>query len=253
MKILIASISLYLFFATQVLAFSPTIFASGVSAVADAACSNTGGEYTQSFEGAGYAANGDWGNEAETVNGTGTVVDEDYTGIVKCGSQSLRTHVEAAYGAGRVTVTPDATVDTEYFATYYYIDNEALADGGFDNLVTHLNASGRGWRVRLLQTAGQLQLRFEFYDVGVFDWDTSQTVTNVSLDTQYRVEVYYDGDGVSEGWEFRVDGVTIDSGSNNLDGSLNDLVYGTYVGAAGGTSTYIFDNTDVDLSDWIGE
>lgn len=217
-------------------------------------CSNTGDVYTQSFEGTGYAANGDWGNETETASNGG--VDEDYTTVVHCGSQSVQCASNSAFGRGYISVLPNSSSTIFYFRFYMYVETDGWSDGGSNpSLFILQNSSSRGARVVMGKSSGQKWIRFEYYNGTSFSYDTGQTSYNISTGVWYRVEGYFNASGTGEGWEFRVDGSTIDSGTDNTLGgfdSSTNMIYGCDPSGSD-TGVTLFDGVEVSTGGWIGE
>lgn len=219
-----------------------------------AVCSNTGDLYTQSLEGTGYAANGSWGDESETVSGTSSV-DEDYTTTVQCGDQSVYCSVGSSYGKAYVNTTPNASGSVVYYRFYVYLLTDGLSAGGRSIIFQITDGSGRGTRIALGKSGSQLYLEYEFYNWETFSWKSDITTSNVSTGQWYRVEGYFNASGTGEGWEWRVDGTSIASGTNNPHGGYASSTANWYGLDPNGTDTFtlIMDGIDIDSSDWLGE
>lgn len=219
------------------------------------ACSNTGDIYTQSFEGAGYAANGDFGDEEETI--TNAWLDEDESTIFKCGSQSAHIYTTSGYDKAYFQVTPDGSYTEGYIRFYLYVDSENVADTESSYIMTASDGTDNFY-VTLIDNAGTLQVKARYENAS--SSSSSVGATNLSLDAWHYIEVYFkDGAAGTGDFIFKVDGVeAYNNGTSSDDGLNGGLSAAGYfrIGQDFTGSSYAdlyFDAVDIDSTGWLGE
>jgi len=208
-----------------------------------------------------YAAKGYLENWTEAVSG-GAVLDPNYavSGLTNppddWGDECLRmynpdsgTDLCDIY----TTVGDQAIV---YIRDEIYIKSEGL-ENGENTILQWAETSGAAevWELRLEQAGGNLRLHIKVIrgDLGALRY-SSGDYADLQLNTQYRIEVYYNE--TSDVWAWRVNGVDQDNGTGTLSGPhppkvFNSIYLDNDYSPSGDPSIELFrDNFAVDTSDW---
>jgi hypothetical protein len=225
---------LLIFFAVPTPA--PTVVIRGPRPVVVA--SSTNYLIKQDFEGAGYDNSETW-----TESGTGTI-DEDYTGVVLSGSQSLRLNVSAQTAR---TISPTFSGQTDCWV--YFLFRPATATASGTPSICDLR-SGSTFVSRVsTDTAGKLTVR-NGTSGGV------TTVGGMTAGVTYHVWMHYTAGSGANGVSavaFSTDGVRPTGGNNfaqhtsgNATAGADNLTLGQSVGSGTHTFDFIFDKARVD-------
>jgi len=202
----------------------------------------------ENLEGTGYEET--W---TEVVD-TGCTLDEDAaipgTPPTGAGSQCLKAITlnatnDLAYAQQILT-----NMNIAYIRFYIYCDQEGLANDNLLRTTYILNSAGTTvCGVYLTQTSGVLYLKFIYYSGGAFV--TAPASFTFSLNTHYRIEYRYDVANML--WEWRVDGITQDSGSLTSATRIpNRLRTGIWFNNGGAQSTLYTDLVVWDDANWVG-
>lgn len=166
---------------------------------------------------------------------------------------SARSSAWAAYTA--------QTTGTVYFRFYIYVDSANIPDAGeytdiFElnsaSVATFADSSASGPRIILRNTAGQLKLE---------PWvgGGGGTAKDISSNTGYRIEMsitiasFAGGVGTISGYEFKVDGTSIATGSGTFNEATNTGLARVIVGVdQNGNATLYIDKTAVGNGGFIG-
>lgn len=248
MTLRLSLLSISLFFATACFASSPAFVGTTGLGPGSAACSFSTIDadiLAEGFEGAysGYDNSG-W---TETIAGGTSDVDPDtaHPGTLACTDKCNHALKIVFDGTNQATSASAAFTaqSTLYTQFYLYIGAEGLADTDVQYFIGARNtASGTVWRVGLYQAAGgQLQLKLGYYPEPGSPSDYG-TLSNVSVETWYRVAVKWVVGGASK---FYVDGVEVGAGFTGGTASIDYISLGWHV-APDETMTVYFDNLKVD-------
>ena len=200
----------------------------------------------ESFEAAGYEEA--W---TETV-GVGNTVDEDAaipgSAPTGSGSQCLNCILAGTNTNAYTLRDVGSSQAITYVRAYIYIDSWATSVAGSEYLVIVKGAVNNLYVSMYYSAVDQYTWILGHYDNG----DANIYYKNViQLDTWYRLEAKYDG--TNSLYEFKINGVTIDSGA--LGTPRTDSRY-FYIGC-NGTRTIAadvkFDLCAWDNANWIGE
>jgi len=200
----------------------------------------------ENFEGNGYEES--W---TETVS-IGNTLDEDSAipGTPPVGSNSQC--LKAIFTSGATYAYAARIIGNNnivYIRGYIYLSEEGLNDNQLiQNLVLSDSSSLVCGRIDIAQIAGVLQIRFSYYSAGAVQ---STAFVNFSLNTWYRIEFQYDITNLL--WEWRIDGITKNSGSlSAATRTPNGLLIGTvHTGSA--QSTLYTDLVVWDDTTWVGD
>ena len=191
------------------------------------------------------------------------VLDEDETTIAS-GQSGFDTQwlevVSDASSEANMDVDLGGGYSTLYSRFFWYLDSESAEDGYSERILSIAPNGGsfgsgeggaEGITISLYQTSGQLSLNLVFN--GGASCDSGSVSFNISVDTQYRIEVYLLDDGAEDYIAWRINGVTIgrESTGANLAGPFQDIWIGISYGTAATTS--VIDNIGFDADNWIGE
>ena len=201
---------------------------------------NTG---TPGYDETAAGAGSDW---AETVGGGATVDENQATGGIAGAPADWDD--ECLYIDTNAVVTDtlntlDSLMGEFWLRVEVIIISEALSNNDQAYLIIIKDSE---WdfiaEARLTQDAsGNLKFKYRI-DAG---FHTS--TVNLSLDTRYRLELYYNSAG---GWEWRLDGNTEFSDTSTAQGGLRQIVLGDPDGSV--AYEVAFDNIAIDDADWIG-
>ena len=207
--------------------------------------------WNEQFEATGYDEV--W-SEGETTAG-GSTFDEDYATSGVTGdpgdwdtlcAEMVTVVLQDSFiehrGLGNLTIS--------YSRLEFIVNAESLADGEAVGMLLLRDFAGIDFaEIRAEQTGGTLRCHAILYHDG-----TANVYSDViSLDTRYRVEVYWDS--TNDLYEYRLDGVNKASGSltgGAVDDSLDRIRLGTKGSGSDAAATVYFDNIGIDATEWIG-
>ena len=203
--------------------------------------------WDETFEGSGYVESWSWGEAVDS----GCTLNEDATppggAPAAWGSQCLRS-INTASNSDAYTGHTLSSAETEvYFRIECYLNAEGLGNGQ-SQLFFAAYDSGFSDSLRFYwdQVGGQTYITlFETHDSTV-----STSTSAISLQTFYRVELYYNGS--TGDWEWKLNGTSQDSGT--LSGGAPSDIKTFFLGHSEDQRACdaYFDLIAVDDADWIG-
>lgn len=200
----------------------------------------------EGLEGTGYEES--W---AETVT-AGNTLDENSvipgTPPIGAGSQCLKA-IFVAGAAFAYALQIKTNQNINYVRNYLYMSEEGLNNNQIVNQMQLLDSAGlAASSIQFIQTAGALNLRFQYYSGGA---SQNTAEVGVSLNTWYRVEYKYDVTNML--WEWELDGVSQASGAlSAATKTPNRMRIGGSSNGSAQSTVYndlaVWDNTN-----WVGE
>jgi hypothetical protein len=201
---------------------------------------------------------GDGYDEAgPTESKVGAILDPDYTrtsitgATASWGDDSL----QAAAGTGenaRAFWNLGTNYDPFYVRFEAILDSHNMGEGNFVQIGQVLASDwGYCFRLHFYYTGGNPYIRLSIWTSGGWTTDVSGII---SLDTPYRIEVYYAP--TLEQWEWKINGSSEGSGAlSDSHGANARYIYVGHEfaeGASGGEWQEFLDNIAIDSATWIG-
>jgi hypothetical protein len=188
----------------------------------------------QDFEGAGY-------DNSETWTESGVGIDEDYTGVVLAGSQSLRINSSAASAH---TSSPTFTGQAEVWG--YFIYRPASLPAASTVIANFLTAVGNDCLRLRINSGGALLIR-------AGGGTEATSVGTLSAGTTYHIFLYFlkgSGANAFASVAFSTDGTKPTSGNNyreSTNGTItSDVEVFRFGQASSSTMDFVFDKVRVD-------
>ncbi|MBW1845527.1 MAG: chitobiase/beta-hexosaminidase C-terminal domain-containing protein [Deltaproteobacteria bacterium] len=185
-------------------------------------------------------------SEATTANG---IVDADaLSSIVGSppgwGTECLKIFTPSLEGGSNGTISPLFTSQAALYIRFEIVFTSlSLTDSYDETDIFRLLTPSNSW-------ANSISVYRESVGVYKFKIQNQPALSDaISLDTVYRIEIHHD----QSGWEWKVNGVTIDSGSWSTTIEFNHLD----LGAIDGSETFheytaYFDKVGISIINWIG-
>ena len=208
--------------------------------------------FDERFEVTGYD---EFWSEGEVL-GTGVSQDEDYpTSLIAgapadWGSEAL----EMVLAAGEDSYVEHLLTTTGHQESYlryeFIVGSDELANGDVNHILSVRALGGeKMYQLMFARAGGQPYLTTQIFHDG-----TSNIYNRViSLDTAYRVEMYWNS--TTDEWEYRVDGSTLASGSLTGTAASYDLSYfrvGDIARQQDAAATIYVDNVAFSTDSWLG-
>jgi len=208
---------------------------------------SSGDLLNETFDSTGY-------DNTWTENISGGTVDEDENttpGSSECGFDGEWLEIEIPTGTySRAHTYTD--LSTSHSAIYvrfiFYLESESLADGDsyyiFVPRSTDSVGDASNAAIKLAKTSGNLELQ-------LWSGYASRDTYTISTGTTYCVEAYWDNS--SNNWEWKIDGISQGSGTNNPETDFQRIKLGQYGDNATNIPIhYYIDHVDVSSTGWLG-
>ena len=203
----------------------------------------------------GDIAHEDWDGTDDltwTDNVFGGTVDDNESTVPsgECEFQTnwLQITIPSGSEARAQTYTDLESAQATFYARFtIYIDSEGLADGEtryiFQAITTASVGDGTDCAIQIIQTSGQLYFNLS---IGTVLRDTYA----ISIQTAYTIEIYCSNS--APGWEWKIDGVSAGSGSNDPEIDFQRFKFGQYNNFNPNIPIdFMIDNFDLDDT-WLG-